>query len=278
MLESLQHIQGVISSEKPSPVAVAVYLEAANKVLLKYLDSTQAQIKGEQNAVQSFLRKMLTKVELYGSVVSFLEALQPFAEASFSSKGPENNRSPKMGVSLLNRAVVLSSAVCHIVRRDIQTLTFLMISWASQEPEAVSATLRALTSRHSSVIAGQLSKGQLCDLAEMYVELQSQIEDSDIQEVAKGNLAELLEAVDWAGSRVITYLAPYNVSKQLVPWERYDSTGSPALVDTELRLRGSILALWCLEEDIWSEGLRHRINIWVRILYEASNERTVSAL
>lgn len=187
-----------------------------------------------------------------------------------SCDGPTKNDE-----GLLRRSTLLSQSLSHIAARNMQAFSELIMHVSVHDLDATRETLIRLSSLHSWVFAKELSREGWCQLAESYTKLRSLSKAADVKAIATSNLAELLEVFNWIGPQTLTPLTHEDHS-QLVNWEPSKIAQSPALSDAELRLRGSILAVWCSEQNAWPDKLQRRVKIWVHMLKHAVHERSVS--
>lgn len=208
--------------------------------------------------------------ELLKTIVCCLRDVQLLNSTSHNSNGPI-----KIDNALLNRSTLLNRSLCSIAEKDIQALRELIMSVSVHDPNATRMTLLQLSSLHCWAFAKEVTREDWCQVAELYTKLKSSSTVADVKEIATSNLAELLEAFHWIGPRIVTGFVQEDPS-WLLNWELSDIAQSPALADAELRLRGSILAAWCSEQRSWDEKLERRLNIWVHMLKEACDEKSVS--
>ncbi|KAI9792195.1 MAG: hypothetical protein M1816_002735 [Peltula sp. TS41687] len=243
LLDSLDIIRTIMIAMRLCSVNVALLLDVMNIVTTKYLGKHYSRSN-----------------ELLERFVCLLSSGIP--------EGLNNSND-----TLLNRATLLSRSLSHLASRNMQALGELIMSVSTHDPDSTRSTLIRLSSLHSWAFVKELGRDDWYQLAQLYTKLRASSKAAYVKEVATSNLAELLEALDWIGPQKVTDITQEG-SCQLVCWESSEVAQSPALADAELRLRGSVLAVWCSDVKSWPEELQRRINIWVHMLISAGHERT----
>ncbi|KAI9795321.1 MAG: hypothetical protein M1833_007233 [Piccolia ochrophora] len=168
----------------------------------------------------------------------------------------------------------INETLTHYFHQDWTALQGLILDISNDDPNTACLVLEHL---RVLLVSNQQPKGHLHELrvmANVHSQLQLACTSNEVQVVVSQLFALLLENV--ALPEVGAWIKPLLELGRLEPSQpkRHQlKNSSPSLFNISLRLRGSTLALDCLDNEHWSATTRESIKRWNHLVGDAGHER-----